>query len=112
MTETMPPALRRVKKMWCVRCEFRNDRGQTVAMWVQPDEDPHARLQSLLSDRAVFQHFPVDGWILTMELTCPHCGETRLVEKIGPELFCSVCGKAARIGAGDPPAKPAASPRS
>lgn len=30
---------------------------------------------------------------MTTELTCIHCRETRLVERIGLAIFCNVCGR-------------------
>jgi DNA-directed RNA polymerase subunit RPC12/RpoP len=31
------------------------------------------------------------------ELVCPRCGETRLVERIGRECYCSVCGQTFKV---------------
>lgn len=95
MTATIPPPPMTMTT-WCVRCAFQHASGQSVILWVQPSGNPEARLRSLLADRAIFQHFPTEGWILTMELQCPFCGEVRLVEMIGPELYCACCGRAAR----------------
>ncbi len=70
--------------------------------------DPWTRLDQILS-RPDFKLWPTTGWILVMELTCPHCGETRMIEvqqsHRGQILVCSMCGKDAPI------AKPADLPR-
>ena len=50
--------------------------------------------------------WPVTTLRLTLaedELCCPRCGETRLVERIGSDLYCAVCGSTARdVGRSDP----------
>jgi predicted RNA-binding Zn-ribbon protein involved in translation (DUF1610 family) len=72
-------------------------KGAVVLGVLAPRESPWSRLASLLS-AVPFRDWPQDGWILIMELTCEHCGETRLVElhqsSRGAEVFCNVCGKA------------------
>ena len=66
-----------------------------VVMLLGVHADPWIRLRELLS--RIPNHWPTDGWILYMELRCPHCGETRLVEiqqsHKGQILVCSMCGK-------------------
>ena len=57
---------------------------------------PWDRLAAILSNPD-FSRWPTDGWILTMELRCPHCHETRLVEIVqshrGDRILCAVCGR-------------------
>jgi hypothetical protein len=93
------------------RCEhglFRHDTHKgAVVLGVLGNQSPWDRLAALLSNPDL-RHWPKDGWILVMELTCPHCGETRLVEIVqshrGDRILCAMCGK-------DAPLAPAASPR-
>ena len=67
-----------------------------VVLGVLGPESPWDRLATILS-QLPFRDWPTDGWILTMELRCPHCLETRLVEIIqthrGDRILCAVCGK-------------------
>ena len=59
--------------------------------------DPWLRLHELLDRIPRQTPWPRDGWILLMELRCPHCGETRMVEiqqsHKGTRIVCDCCGR-------------------
>ena len=87
-------------------CRHPDHKGGVVLGVLRPDESPWDRLAVLLA--RIPNPWPRDGWILQMELQCPHCGEVRLVEQQqtykGQRILCAVCGK-------DAPLVPAAGPR-
>ena len=80
-------------------------RGVVALGVLRPGETAWDRLQQLLN--RIPNPWPTDGWILTMELRCPHCGETRMVEihqsHKGQRVVCSCCGKDAPHATASPP---------
>lgn len=89
-------------------------RHPELAPWIfyrrDEHEDPWARLDALRTHipAAPNTTWPLTEWTITMALTCPHCGDERLVEIAqshrGDVIQCSCCGKAAPVvrAAGDP----------
>ena len=71
-----------------------------VVLGVLGPESQWDRLAAILS-QIPFRDWPTDGWILTMELQCKFCGETRLIEvqqsHKGQIVVCSMCGKDAPL---------------
>ena len=69
--------------------------------------DPWHRLRELIDRIPSDKPWPTDGWILLMELRCPHCGETRMIEiqqsHRGPTIVCDCCGKDAPLAPADSP---------
>lgn len=71
---------------------------------VMHPDDPWGRLDVFLN-KVQFSGWAKQGWTLHMELQCPHCKETRLVEQVqshrGQEIYCNLCGRVGRTaGAG------------
>ena len=100
------------KKTSCVRYAYHHPDHQGAGVVFVDDqlglgETPAEHLAALL--QRVPNRWPRDGWILTMTVMCPHCGEERLIDQHRTYLVCQVCGKRTVFtGKADPSANPAA----
>jgi hypothetical protein len=93
----MPPSMTATASGRVV-CRHPETKGGVV-FWLdqlRADESPADHLAFLLA--TVPNYWPRDGWILTMELKCTRCGETRMIQILpsykGPLVVCDCCGKA------------------